>query len=364
MNRDELQEAAAKRLFHSKRLICQWATGCGKSRIALRFLEEHPEFRCLILVPEQDNIKNWLDEFDKFGIPSINVTIICYASLHKYKGTSWDVVVFDEVPHVDTEKRTAICKALKGDYILALGAVVTEEERQTLEQVYGEFDMSVVSLSRAISLGLLPAPLINVLHLQLDDNAKIYWYKGATYTDKGYYQILTSLVDKAVSAFNANPNNKFLKMRMLRAGNERKRFLGSRKDQAILRICQELDKKGKRYICFCSSIKQAETLGGDNAYTSKSPKSMEHLRRFNNHEINSLFVVGKLIEGQNLNDIECGIIGQLGGTQRITVQELGRVFRSKKPVVYIPVFDESKDDSFLYTLTASIPEEYIKHYNF
>ena len=153
-------------------------------------------------------------------------------------------------------------------------------------------------------------------------------------------------------------------MRMLRAGNERKRFLGSRKDQAIFRICQELNKKGKRYICFCSSIKQAEALSGDNAYTSKSPKSMEHLRRFNNHEINSLFVVGKLIEGQNLNDIECGIIGQLGGTQRITAQELGRVFRSKNPVVYVPVFDESKDDSFLYTLTASIPEEYIKHYNF
>lgn len=341
-----------------------WATGCGKSRIALRFLEEHPEFRCLILVPEKDNIKNWRDEFSKFQVPDISVDIICYASLHKYKNTHWDFLVFDEVPHVDTEKRKQICKSVCGDYILALGAVVTEEERQTLEQVYGKFDMSIVSLSRAISLRLLPAPLINVLHLQLDDNAKIYWYKGATYTEKGYYQILENTVERAVSAFNANPDNEFLKMRMLRAGNERKRFLGSRKDQAILRICRELDKKGKRYICFCSSIKQAEALGGDNAYTSKSPKSMEHLRRFNDHEINSLFVVGKLIEGQNLNDIECGIIGQLGGAQRITAQELGRVFRSKNPVVYVPVFDESKDDSFLYTLTASIPEEYIKHYNF
>ena len=94
-----------------------------------------------------------------------------------------------------------------------------------------------------------------------------------------------------------------------------------------------------------------------------SPVSFRHLERFNNHEINALFVVGKLIEGQNLKDIDCGIITQLGGTSRITVQEVGRVLRSPNPVIYIPVFDGTKDDSFMYTLTSNIPAEYIKHHS-
>ena len=91
---------------------------------------------------------------------------------------------------------------------------------------------------------------------------------------------------------------------------------------------------------------------------------MQHLSKFNNHEINSLFVVGKLIEGQNLKDIDCGIIGQLGGTERISVQQIGRIIRSANPVVYIPVFDGTKDDSFLYTVTSNISRDCIKHYKF
>lgn len=105
-------------------------------------------------------------------------------------------------------------------------------------------------------------------------------------------------------------------------------------------------------------------IGEKNAFTSKTPASAKLIERFNHHEIDSLYVVGKLIEGQNLRDIDCGILNQLGGTQRITVQECGRIMRSQNPVIYVLVMDESKDDSFLYTLTSSVPEKYIKHYNF
>ena len=75
-------------------------------------------------------------------------------------------------------------------------------------------------------------------------------------------------------------------------------------------------------------------------------------------------MVGKLIEGQNLNDIDCGILGQIGGTHRITVQEMGRIMRSQNPIIYIPIFDDTKDESFLRTATDNVPMEYISHYNF
>lgn len=363
MTREELQEIAAHRLAKSKRLICMWATGTGKSAVVLRFLIDNPDMDCLILVPEQNNIQNWYDEFDKFYVPRDKVTVACYASFHKYQDTKWDLLVFDEAPHVDTEKRRAICNSVRGEYILALGAVIDEEEIAALEDAYGPFEKSYVSLKRAIEWGILPSPTVNILHMRIDNTERKYRLSGVMCTAKEYYLNLEKKVEGAVLAFNNKPSQ-FLKQRMYSAGIERKRFLGKLKEDAVRKICAKLEKEEKRFLCFCASIKQAETIGGDKAFTSKSPVSMKHLDKFNGHEINSLYVVGKLIEGQNLKDIDCGVIAQLGGTSRITVQECGRIMRSENPVIYIPVFDGTKDNSFLNTLTNNIPSDYIKHYNF
>lgn len=363
MTRDELQGIAAHRLAKEHRLICQWCTGCGKSGIVLRFLKDNPDMDCLILVPEQNNIQNWEVEFDKFQVNREKVTIVCYASFHKYKDTRWDLLVFDESPHVDTAKRRAICDTVHGEYVLALGAVIDEEETKALEDAYGRFEKSYVSLKKAIEWNILPSPTVNVCHMALDDTIRRNPYQGAYYTDKAYYDILQKTVKTYKDLYTQRPN-RFLELKMLKAGSDRKRFLGQRKQAMIQMLCNRLDEQCKRFLCFCSSIKQAEQLGGDHAFTSKSPTSMKHLDKFNNHEINSLYVVGKLIEGQNLVDIDCGVIVQLGGTSRITVQEVGRIMRSDKPVIYVPVFDGTKDNSFLYTLTSNIPANYIKHYNF
>lgn len=363
MTRDELQSKATDILEEKKRLICQWCTGCGKSKVVVNYVERHPQDTVLVLVPEQNNIQNWRDEFYKFGVTDWNVTIVCYASFRNYTDTDWDLLVFDEAPHVDTDLRKAICRSVKGEHILALGAVLSDEERTTLEQIYGKFALSHVPLSKAIALGYLPVPEIMVLHIQLDDTKRNQIYKGQKYTARGKYELLQSDVKKAIAAFNMQASYQN-KMKMLRAGNMRKKFLGAQKDEALKRICQNLIAKNRRFLCFCASIKQAEMLGGEYAFTSKTPTSLKLLERFNGGEIDSLYVVGKLIEGQNLNNIECGVIGQLGGTDRITVQSVGRVLRAKNPRIYIPVFDDTKDMGFLRTLTDNIPAEYIKHYKF
>lgn len=363
MTRDELQGTASHVLAKNQRLMCMWATGVGKSNVALKFIKANSWMKTLIFVPEQDNIKNWECEFEKFNVPIDNVTISCYASMHKYQHTQWDFVCFDEAPHANTPLKRELLATIRTTYVLALGAVLTDAEIDALEYTYGEFYKSKITLDKAIEKGWLPPPTITVCHLILDDKKLDHWYRGRVFTAAGLYKHLSEKVDAAVKEYDAHPN-KLTERRMFNAGLERKRFLGNEKESAIHRLSEHLESLGRRFICFCSSIKQAERIGGDRAYTSHSPKSEKHLERFNNHEINALFVVGKLIEGQNLNDIECGIIGQLGGTERITVQALGRVLRAKNPVVYIPVFDGTKDDSFLYTLTNNVSEDYIKHINF
>lgn len=363
MTKDELQGIAAHNLAKNHRLICMWATGAGKTNIALKFIKSNPWMKVLIFVPEQDNINNWIHEFEKFHAPIENVTICCYASMHKCQNTKWDFLVLDEAPHTDTPLKRELLATIKSDYVLALGAVLTSDEIDALEYTYGDFQKSKISLDKAIEMKLLPLPTITVCHLILNDKKLDHWYRGKVYTAAGLYKHICEKVDAAVKAHDENPN-KLTERKMFNAGLERKRFLGNEKEAAIKRLAQYLDANGKRFLCFCSSIKQAERIGGDRAYTSHSAKSEKHLERFNNHELNALFVVGKLIEGQNLNDIECGIIGQLGGTERITVQALGRILRAENPVVYIPVFDGTKDDSFLYTLTNNVSEDYIKHIKF
>lgn len=289
------------------------------------------------------------------------MTIICYASLKNYVHTSWDLIVYDEAPHVDTYLRTAIIATIKSERVLALGAVVTEEEQNVLETTYGHFAQTRIGLSLGIKMGLLPAPEVRICHMSLNDEYRGYMYKGKQYTALGKYQALDDDVHAAADAYNTNSTT-VNKRRMQMLGIQRKRFLGELKSDAIRFLCRELSKQDKRYLCFCSSVKQASQLGKDSAFTSKTPKSMKVLEKFNNHEINSLYVVGKLIEGQNLKDIDCGIIGQIGGTERISIQQCGRIMRSDKPVIFIPVFDGTKDEAFVTTLTSSIEDKYIKHY--
>lgn len=363
MTRNDIQRYAASCLATDGRLICKWCTGVGKSGVAIKFIKNFLGIKCLIVVPEKDNIDNWCEEFRKFETSLDNVTIICYASLHKYVNTQWDLIVFDEVPHVDTPLKKSICETITADYVLALGAVVTDEEIQTLESCYGRFIISELPIDRAIELGFLPPPTVYIVHCYLENEKKTCYYKQRKVSPRHKYEMMNQEIEAAKNAYEKNPSS-YNRQVLNTLGLNRKRFLGRQKDEIIKWICDNLDKKGRRYICFCSSIKQATELGGiERAYTSKSPKSQKHLEKFNNHEINALFVVGKLIEGQNLNDIECGVLGQLGGTERITVQSIGRVLRSKNPVVYIPVFDNTKDESFLYNVKVNIPTNYIKHYN-
>ena len=363
MDRDTLQANAVSLLERSGRLMCLWATGCGKSGVALRFLKKNPGYKALILVPETVNISNWEDEFRKFDVDISNTSIACYASLHKFADTKWDLLIIDEAPHVDTELRSSYLETIKARYVLALGAVISEDEQARLTHLFGLFAKSRMGLQEAIRYGILPPPTVNVVHMKLDDKNHHLWYDGCLLTDQGVYNAIQRKLNNAKAEFDLKPTE-WNRIKINKIGSERKRFLGARKDEAIKLICDTLDKKKYRYLCFCSSIAQAKALGGERAFTSQTPTSMKLLERLNSGELNSLFVVAKLIEGQNIKNIHCGVLGQLGNSNRITVQEIGRVMRSENPIVFVPIFDNTKDEGFLYTVTNNIPQEYIKHYKF
>ena len=124
-------------------------------------------------------------------------------------------------------------------------------------------------------------------------------------------------------------------------------------------ITENLIFQDKRFICFCGSIEQCNYLGGENSINSDKKHSKLILQKFNNREISNLFSVKMGVEGLNLEGIECGIIGQLDGTERPFIQKNGRMLRAEFPEIYVLYFKNTKDMDYLENVTNNIPEEYL-----
>ena len=117
--------------------------------------------------------------------------------------------------------------------------------------------------------------------------------------------------------------------------------------------------RDKRFICFCTSIEQAEQLGGQNAIHSKRTDSLQIIKDFNRKKINNLFAVGMLQEGQNLTDIEVGIIIQLDGQERAFIQKFGRSLRAEDPIQFIFYYENTRDTEYLKNVLEGIDRKYI-----
>ena len=79
-------------------------TGFGKSRCAVLAVDHilKQESRsnknsALILVPTVQLQDQFIEEFDKWGVSTNNVEVLCYQSAYKLVGHHYDIVVCDEV---------------------------------------------------------------------------------------------------------------------------------------------------------------------------------------------------------------------------------------------------------------------------
>ena len=71
-----------------------------------------------------------------------------------------------------------------------------------------------------------------------------------------------------------------------------------------------------------------------------------------------------LQEGQNLNDIEVGIIIQLDGQERSFIQKFGRSLRAEDPTQYIFYYKNTRDTEYLQNALEGIDESYIQELNY
>lgn len=396
MDKSQIQEKEYQFLKGKHHAILKWATGMGKSKMAIdlindatfSFSEAH-KAKVLLVVAERSHMANWQEEFGKWNLAldRMDMTIICYASLHKVRDMTFDVLVLDEAHHSFTEKRMDVLKSLKANYIYLLSATLSRQKISAIEEIYNRFYVSTVTLKTAVDSQALPEPKVYVVELDLDDTKVdqeirigkgnnpviVGWEQRFPYinynslkanaiiqcTQRQKYQYYVDTMEywKCRYERTQNPYHKNL---WVNTGSMRKRFMGELKQEAVQRLLKTLSHK--RYICFCASVAQAESLNKKHTISSKRNMKLNQaiIDRFNNKKINSLFAVGMATEGLNLKDIQVGVIVQLDGKERLFVQKAGRAMRAEYPVVWIFCYKNTQDMKYFRNVVENIEEKYIR----
>lgn len=397
MTREELYNQGLELAKQNKRLAFLWSTGVGKSKMAIGIanylLEDNSELKVLLVVAETAHKDNWKEEFKKWKLnEKINITIECYASLKNYQNTQWDLIIFDEAHHLGSDLRLEILRTISAQNIILLSATLQDQLLYALQNIFGQFKVSKVTLQDAVQWGILPEPKIYLYALTLDNVRYMEtiveeWGKKnkaipihCTYSQRWEYiknrkkypniKLIISCTqqqkyDYLTTQFNhyknlyMNTRQINFRNKWMQIGSIRKRFLGECKTGYVEYLVNKLKKNNKRFICFCSSIKQAELLGSLNAIHSKKTDSLEIINAFNEKKINSLFAIGMLQEGQNLVDIQAGIIVQLDGQERAFIQKSGRVYRAEDPIQCIFYYKNTRDEEYLNKAIENIDASFI-----
>lgn len=388
----------------NKRIILNLATGVGKSKIAIDCINSYnyDNIKVLFIVAERAHKKNWKEEFDKWKLITDNYRIECYNSLHKCLEDNYDIVIFDEAHHLCTPLRFMYHDNVKAKKFIYLSATSKFELLEHLNAI--DYKMPPViycSLKRAIEQKVLPTPKVEVHMLSLNNTIPSEYYieyigcteksfnpktmvmyecnysrrmeyfrtsfliRERKYAVKVYctqqekYNYYNRIIEEYKNTYLAT-REEWAKIKWLRAGSERKRFLGTIKTNYAKNLIKTLH--NKRFICFCTSIDQANKIGNkNNIIHSKVKNPLDVIESFNNKDINSLVAVGMLQEGQNLKDIECGIIVQLDGKEGPFIQKFGRTLRSEHPVQYIICIKGTQDNVYLERVIKNLDPNHVKY---
>lgn len=393
--RETLEEEVKAAFSSSKNIAIQAATGVGKSKLALDLCKdmiepgEQPP-TVLIVVAEVAHIQNWKDEITKWSYDG-PVSIVCYASLKKYRNTVWDVIIFDEAHHLGSELRLDIFSTITANHMLFLSATLKQSLLDTLELHCGSIKVIKMGLQDAFNADILPEPKIILVPLKLDNThyneliieewgkkdkqkvAECQWSERRRFfrdkkripngrllihcTQQQKYDYYCEQFEYYKKRYMCT-RNEAIKNKWLQWGSKRKTYLGLIKTAVVVDLLTEIH--NKRFICFCTNIEQAEFLGSSFAVHSKKKECQFIIDAFNSKAINKLFAVGMLQEGVNLTDIEVGIIVQLDGEERSFIQRFGRTLRSDSPVQYIIYVKGTRDEEYLKNALENIDKKYIK----
>lgn len=365
-------------------LLLLWATGVGKTINAINLQHKMRSKKTLICVAETAHKAGWKKEFKDHGFEHLlkSTTIICYHSLGKYRDTEYDLVILDEMHHVFTDEKISILSTIKIKKMIGLSATISKEQEFYLSNLFHNLESYKISMEQAIAMELLPKPEIFLVPLELNNKIKsetIEFERGCPthtikcdFSDRNKYIFNKKMYPDLRLTISCTQSEKYeyiektywylytYKRNACKTyGLKRKNFLSDCKTNHIKKLTDKMLKQ--RFICFCGSIDQSNSINKNNSINSLSEnKALDVLDKFNLKQISSLFAVKMGVEGLNLVDIDAVIIGQLDSKTRSSIQKAGRAYRGQNPKIFILYFKNTKDEEYLADLIDDMPREYIK----
>ena len=293
--------------------------------------------------------------------------------------------------HAFSEKRMTMLEEMPknpNQYVYLLSATLSDDKTSKIEEIFGKFTISTVTLKDAIKEDILPDPKVYVIGMELDDtkhNQKIQigknpkavsmkWEESQAYRNKRQDCIIWATEKQKYIHYNNEleywkkrwelSKNTFHQNLWKNVGSQRKRYLGELKTPIVKRLLQIFPRK-KRFVCFCATVAQSMELSKENTISSKRSSKYNQLiiNAFNAKTINQIYAVGMITEGMNLTDIETGIIVQLDGKERLFLQKVGRSLRAEDPVVFIFYYKGTQDEVYLKNALENIDEKFIQRIN-
>ena len=392
MTREETTNACLQAIDKTKCLLALLSTGVGKTKIAIDcvnkicdkvFRNEQEKTSVLIVVDKKVHFTTWKNELDKWGgLKTDKVQFCCYASLHKYTDSYWDVVVLDECHHVGSEARLEALATINIAYnLIGLSATVSRELKTWFKRKYKTTIVSCTTQD-AIESDILPDPTIYLMPLALNDK----WYTELYEINKkdksapihGDYKDLWVLKRSKKHAFvrctqrqylneldslvnfykkKASGGSTAMKNLWLRACSDRLTYLANAKNKQIQTILTRL--KNYRTITFCTSIDQSEKLG-KNCIHSKNKAAQETLNLFNAGKIKHITACHMLNEGVNLTNCRYGIFANINASETIQIQRVGRALRHKDPILIIPFFRDTREEELVRKWMENYNKDLIK----
>ena len=393
MTREQITNDCLAAIDSSKCLLTLLSTGVGKTKITIDcinkicdkvFSRENDRTDVLIVVDKKVHIQNWKDEFKKWGgINTDNVEFCCYASLHKYARSYWDVVVLDECHHVGSEVRLEALETINIAYnLIGLSATVSRELKTWFKRKY-KTAIVTCTTQDAMESDILPEPIIYLMPLILNDKYYTELYEinkkdKTTPVQHGDYKDLWVLKRSKKHAFIRCTQRQYLneldglvnfykrkaaggstamKNLWLRACGDRLTYLANAKNKQVQAILTKL--KNYRTITFCTSIEQSEKLG-KNCIHSKNKAAQETLNSFNAGKIKHITACHMLNEGVNLTNCKYGIFANINASETIQVQRVGRALRHKNPILIIPFFRDTREEELVRKWMESYNKDLIK----
>ena len=318
-------------------------TGFGKSRVGVLAVEHALKNggNALILVPTVQLQDQFIGEFDKWGVSTDNVEVLCYQSAYKLKGEEYDIVVCDEVHLGLSPEYRKFFKYNMYNKLLCMTATPPEEDeyRELLEKIAPA--AYKITLDKCVQLGIVSPYNISCVPVTLTPDEKVAYKKANNSFVQWKYQLGQFNAFESAQMIMANKN--------ATAGDKQKAIMFYRAIRMRKQIVDFAENKVNKFkeIYKNNTSKRILVFSGANDFTDKlcnsiKPNAMSYhskktkkqkelaLESFKDGSINVLCSTKALNQGFDVPDANMGIICGITSKSLSMIQRVGRLIRFKE----------------------------------